>query len=91
MELPAFLTLRRVLALTTLFTFISFFALLITANAVNRRGIKEIQLLEKDIAAYSVQIRELDRDIATYSSLKRVEQRAKELGLGQFKKIEYLK
>lgn len=91
MELPAFLSLRRVFAFTTLFTFISFFALLITANAVNRRGIKEIQLLEKDIDDYSLQIKELDRDIATYSSLMRVEQRAKELGLAPVKKVEYLK
>jgi cell division protein FtsL len=91
MDLPPFVSLRNVFVLTSVLTVLSFFALLITANVVNRRGIKEIQVLEKDIDLYSTQIKELDRDIATYSSLVRIERRSKELGLSPVKKVEYIK
>jgi len=91
MELPAFLTLRRVVLYSTVLLILSFFGLLITANMMNRRGIKELQVLKAEIGKYETETRVLDHDIATYSSLIRIEQRARELGMEPLKTVEYLK
>lgn len=58
---------------------------------MNRKGITELQKYDTDIAEYSRSIKALNYDIATYSSLLRVEQRAEEMGFRPTKKIEYIK
>ena len=91
MELSSFPSLNRLLFYSTMLMVVSFFGLLITANMMNRRGIKELQALELEIEQYENNIRKLDHDIATYSSLMRIENRARELGMEQLKTVEYLK
>jgi cell division protein FtsL len=91
MELPGFFTLKRVFIITTALTLISFFVLLVIANMMNRRGIKELQVIEQETVEYSTNIRALDRDIATYSSLIRIETRARDLGFTPIKKTEFIK
>ncbi len=91
MELPAFFTLKRVFVVTTALTLISFFVLLVIANMMNRRGIKELQVIEQETGDYSTSIRALDRDIATYSALIRIEKRARDLGFIPIKKTEFIK
>ncbi|MDQ3098493.1 MAG: hypothetical protein M3Q44_01995 [bacterium] len=76
---------------TTCLTAFSFFILLIVANVTSRKGIEEIGSYQKEIRATDAKILELERHIATYSSLIRIEKRAKEMGLGPAKKTEYLK
>lgn len=91
MEYFESLPLTKIFLVTTLLAVISFFALLVVANVTSRKGIEEIGDYQKDIREYDTKINQLDRDIATYSSLVRIEKRAKEMGLGPAKKTEYLK
>jgi cell division protein FtsL len=85
------LSLGRVVVFFTVITIVSFLALLIVTNAMNRRGITELQKYDADISDYTRTLKIVDYDIATYSSLLRVEQRAQEMGFRPTKKIEYIK
>jgi cell division protein FtsL len=84
-------SLTRIFVIMTGLTVFSFFILLIVANVTSRKGIEEIGSYQKDIRAADSKITELDSAIATYSSLVRIEKRAKEMGLTPAKKTEYLK
>ena len=75
----------------TVATIVNFFALLIIANMMNRKGIEEIQNFDSQISESTDKIRILDHDIATYSSLVRIEQRARQMGLSPAKRVEYLR
>lgn len=91
MEFLQSLPLTKIFAVTTVLTIVSFFLLLVVANVTSRKGIEEIGTFQKDIRSFDAKISQLDRDIATYSSLVRIENRAREMGLGPAKKTEYLK
>jgi hypothetical protein len=70
---------------------ISFFGLLVIANNLNRNGIAEAAKLELKIEDLMDRTEKLNQSIATYSSLIRIEQRAKELGFDKVKHVEYIK
>lgn len=78
------------LLLTFLCVFVFFLQLYVT-NTVNREGVERIAALEKEIAQYSEEIERMNLDIATYSALQRVEQRAKELGYEKRENLEYIR
>ena len=78
------------LLLTFLTVFVFFLQLYVT-NTVNREGVERIAILEKEIAQYSEEIERMNLDIATYSALQRVEQRAQELGYEKRDNLEYIR
>ncbi len=84
-------SLNKIFFVVTCLTVTAFFLLLVVANVTNRKGIEEIGTYQKDIRKYDFQISELDSTIATYSSLIRIENRAREMGLVPARKTEYLK
>jgi cell division protein FtsL len=81
----------KIIAVTTGLCIFSFFALLIVANVTNRRGITELNDIRRESYTYEERLANMEIESATYSSLVRVEQRAKELGFEKAKKVEYLK
>jgi cell division protein FtsL len=85
------ISLQKIFIVTSILTVVSFFTLLITANYLNRNSIKESALLEHDIADLQDRTEKMNQAIATFSSLVRVEQRAKELGFDKSKHVEYIK
>lgn len=85
------ITINKILLVTTVVTVLSFFSLLVIANVTSRKGIEEIGTYQKEIQEYDRQIRKIDSISATYSSLIRIESRAREMGLTSFSKTEYLK
>lgn len=91
MEFFTSFSLNKIFFIVTGLTVVAFFLLLVVANVTNRKGIEEIGTYQKDIRKYDSQISELDSAIATYSSLIRIENRAREMGLVPAKKTEYLK
>jgi energy-coupling factor transporter transmembrane protein EcfT len=91
MELIERIPLKRIFVVTTIFCIGSFFALLFFANSVNRKGITELNDLNKESIETEAKLRDVEQAIATYSSLSRVEERSKALGFEQTKNIEYIK
>jgi cell division protein FtsL len=86
---PVYLT--KILVITSLVCVVSFFVLLVVANFTNRRGLTELNALQKESDSYESKLSSMEGDIATYSSLRRIEDRARELGFEKAKKVEYLK
>jgi hypothetical protein len=85
------LSLIRIFVTASILTIVSFFSLLIVANVTSRKGIEEIGVYQRDISDSEAKISQLEGATATYSSLLRIEKRAREMGLGPAKKTEYLK
>lgn len=91
MEFTDKVPLKRIFLLTSIICIGSFFALLLSTNAVNRNGITTLNDLNSETAEYKIKLHEIEVEIATYSSLRRVEPRALELGFDNLKNIEYIK
>ncbi len=85
------ISLSRIFVVTTILSVVSFFLLLVVANVTGRKGIEEIGAYQKEIRQYESKIAELEAASATYSSLLRIENKAKEMGFEPAKKVEYLK
>ncbi len=85
------LPIRKIFIFSTALCVLSFFALLVIANVVNRKGITELNGYNKEIVEYEEKLSQINTSTATNSSLIRVEQRAKDMGFEKAKKIEYLK
>lgn len=75
----------------TLLAVLVFFLQLYVTNTVNREGVERIATLEKEIEQYSEEIERMDLEIATYSAIKRVESRARELGFEKRENFEYIR
>ncbi|MDQ3239382.1 MAG: hypothetical protein M3P33_02555 [bacterium] len=58
---------------------------------MNRNGIKEGAQTAQNIIEVKNKTEKLNQSIATYSSLIRVEGRARELGFDKVKQVEYIK